>query len=96
MVLIGAVVLTLTALYVVSPLKGQPIPALWPRFYYALLVNGAWGFGTALFLGARSRRRWSTITSFRDGEGTGPADRRIGLAPGLGARELVGGHDRNL
>lgn len=50
-VLIGAVVLTLTALYVVSPLKGQPIPALWPRFYYALLVNGAWGFGTALFLG---------------------------------------------
>jgi hypothetical protein len=35
---------------VVPPLKGQPIPALWPRFYYALLVNGAWGFGTALFL----------------------------------------------
>jgi hypothetical protein len=49
-ILIGAVVLTLTALYVVSPLKGQPIPALWPRFYYALLVNGAWGFGTALLL----------------------------------------------
>jgi uncharacterized membrane protein YeaQ/YmgE (transglycosylase-associated protein family) len=48
-ILIGAVVLTLTALYVVPPLKGQPIPALWPRFYYALLVNGAWGFGTALF-----------------------------------------------
>ena len=24
--------------------------SLWPRFYYALLVNGAWGFGTALFL----------------------------------------------
>jgi hypothetical protein len=49
-ILIGAVVLTLTALYVVSPLKGEPIPALWPRFYYALLVNGAWGFGSALFL----------------------------------------------
>jgi hypothetical protein len=47
---IGAVALTLTALYVVSPLKGEPIPALWPRFYYALLVNGAWGFGAALLL----------------------------------------------
>jgi hypothetical protein len=51
-ILIGAVALTLTALYVVSPLKGEPIPALWPRFYYALLVNGAWGFGTALLLKA--------------------------------------------
>ena len=49
-IVIGAVALTLTALYVVSPLKGEPIPALWPRFYYALLVNGAWGFGTALLL----------------------------------------------
>jgi hypothetical protein len=49
-ILIGAFALTITALYVVSPLKGQPMPALWPRFYYALLVNGAWGFGTALLL----------------------------------------------
>jgi hypothetical protein len=49
-IVIGAVALTLTALYVVSPLKGEPMPALWPRFYYALLVNGAWGFGTALLL----------------------------------------------
>jgi hypothetical protein len=49
-ILVGAVVLTLTALYVVSPIKGEPIPPLWPRFYYALLVNGAWGLGTALFL----------------------------------------------
>ncbi|MCJ7597871.1 MAG: hypothetical protein MUO41_04435 [Methyloceanibacter sp.] len=49
-ILIGAVALTITALYVVSPIKSQPMPALWPRFYYALLVNGAWGFGTALLL----------------------------------------------
>jgi hypothetical protein len=49
-IVVGAVVLTLTALYVVSPLKGEAIPPLWPRFYYALLVNGAWGLGTALFL----------------------------------------------
>jgi hypothetical protein len=37
----GSAALTLTALYVVSLIKGQPMPALWPRFYYALLVNGA-------------------------------------------------------
>ena len=44
------IVLTLTGIYVVSSIKGQPIPPLWPRFYYALAVNGAWGLGTALFL----------------------------------------------
>jgi hypothetical protein len=49
-IVVGALFLTLTALYVVSPIKGEPIPPLWPRFYYALLVNGAWGLGTALFL----------------------------------------------
>jgi hypothetical protein len=49
-ILIGAVALTVTALYVVSPLKGEAVRALWPRLYYALLVNGAWGFGTALVL----------------------------------------------
>jgi len=49
-ILIGAVVLTLTALYLVSFIKGQPMPAMWPRFYYALLVNGTWGFGAALLL----------------------------------------------
>jgi hypothetical protein len=49
-IVIGAVGLTLTALYLVSYIKGQTMPAMWPRFYYALLVNGAWGFGAALFL----------------------------------------------
>ena len=49
-ILIGAFALTITALYVVSPIKAEPIPAMWPRFYYALLVNGAWGFGTGLLL----------------------------------------------
>jgi hypothetical protein len=49
-IVIGAVALPLVSFYVVSPIKGEPIPALWPRFYYALLVNGAWGFGTALLL----------------------------------------------
>jgi hypothetical protein len=49
-VLIGAVLLSLTGIYLVTSIKGQPIPPLWPRFLYALLANGAWGLGTALFL----------------------------------------------
>jgi hypothetical protein len=49
-ILIGAVALSLVAFFVVPPLKGEPIPELWPRFAAALMLNGAWGFGTALFL----------------------------------------------
>jgi hypothetical protein len=49
-IVIGSVALTLVAFFVVPPIKGEPIPALWPRFLAALLVNAAWGFGTALFL----------------------------------------------
>ena len=47
---LGAVALSLVAFFVVPPMKGEPIPALWPRFLAALLVNAAWGLGTALFL----------------------------------------------
>ena len=47
---LGAVALTAVAFFVVPPLKGQPIPALWPRFFVGLALNGAWGFGTALLL----------------------------------------------
>jgi hypothetical protein len=47
---VGSVALTLVALFVVPPIKGESIPELWPRFLAALLVNGAWGFGTALLL----------------------------------------------
>jgi hypothetical protein len=54
----GAVGPTLVALFVVLPLKGKPVaggwnPALWVG---ALLLNGAWGVGTALIL--RLLRRW--------------------------------------
>jgi hypothetical protein len=49
-ILIGAVALSLVAFFVVPPIKGEPIPELWPRFAAALMLNGAWGFGTALFL----------------------------------------------
>ena len=48
--LVGAVALTAVAFFVVAPLKGEPIPPLWPRFASGLLLNGAWGFGTALLL----------------------------------------------
>ena len=49
--LVGAVALTLVAFFVVPPIKGEAIPApMLPRFVVGLLVNGAWGFGTALFL----------------------------------------------
>lgn len=46
----GALVLTAVAWFVVGPLKGQPL--LWqpPHAVVGLLVNGAWGIGTAILL----------------------------------------------
>lgn len=49
-VVIGALALTSVAFFVVPLVKGQPIPALWPRFLLGMMLNGAWGFGTGLFL----------------------------------------------
>lgn len=49
-ILVGAFALTLVAFYVVAPIKGEPIPALWPRFVSGLALNGTWGLGTALLL----------------------------------------------
>ena len=49
-IVVGAVALTLVAFFVVPPLKGEPMQAMGPRFFVGLAVNGAWGFGTALFL----------------------------------------------
>jgi hypothetical protein len=49
-IVMGAVAPTLVAFFVVSPIKGEPIPLLWPGFAAGLVVNGVWGFGTALFL----------------------------------------------
>jgi hypothetical protein len=56
-ILIGAFALSLVAFLVVPPIKGEPVPALWPRFLAALLVNAAWGFGTGLFLRLFQRAR---------------------------------------
>jgi hypothetical protein len=49
-IILGAVILTTVAFFVVIPIKGLPIPPLWPRFALGLLLNGVWGFGTALLL----------------------------------------------
>jgi hypothetical protein len=48
----GALLPSLVALFVVFPLKGQPVAGGWdPKILVgALLLNGAWGLGTALFL----------------------------------------------
>jgi hypothetical protein len=48
----GALLPSIVALFVVFPLKGQPVAGGWqPTILIgALLLNGAWGLGTALFL----------------------------------------------
>jgi hypothetical protein len=49
-ILVGAIAFPLVGFFVVPPLKGEPIPELWPRFLVAMLLNGTWGFGTAFLL----------------------------------------------
>ncbi|HEY0142499.1 MAG TPA: hypothetical protein VGF48_16495 [Thermoanaerobaculia bacterium] len=46
----GAIAPTLVAAFVVMPLKNMPRPAGWQMPVLGLLVNAAWGLGTALFL----------------------------------------------
>ena len=50
--LFGAIFPTLVAWFVVAPLKAQPVAGGWQasRMLTGLLINGAWGLGTALFL----------------------------------------------
>jgi hypothetical protein len=55
-ILVGAVAPPLVAFFVVPPLKGQPIPALWPRILASIFLNSVWGFGTGLFL------KWFGVT----------------------------------
>ena len=47
---LGAVALSLVAIFLVPVLKGQPVPDFMERFPVYALVNAAWGFGTALLL----------------------------------------------
>ena len=55
----GAIAPTLVAWFVVAPLKGQPIAGGWKLvgIVTGLLVNGAWGVGTAGLLKLFSRRQ---------------------------------------
>ncbi|MEH2208034.1 MAG: hypothetical protein V7K53_28840 [Nostoc sp.] len=55
----GAIAPTLVAWFVVAPLKGQPIAGGWKLvgIVTGLLVNGAWGLGTAGLLRLFSRRQ---------------------------------------
>lgn len=55
----GAIVPTLVAWFLVAPLKGQPIAGGWSLIgiVTGLLVNGAWGVGTAGLLRLFSRRQ---------------------------------------
>lgn len=55
--LFGAVAVTLVAWFVVAPLKNQPIAGGWKftTMVTGLLVNGAWGIGTAWLLRLLSR-----------------------------------------
>ena len=47
----GAVLPTIVALFVVAPLKGNPIAGGWDPMIIlgAVILNGLWGLGTALF-----------------------------------------------
>ena len=51
-ILFGAVLPSFFALFMVFPLKGLPMAGGWKPllFLIAFLVNGAWGWGTAIFL----------------------------------------------
>ena len=49
-IILGAILPTLVAWFVVAPLKHQPIASGWnpKRMMIGPIVNAAWGFGTAL------------------------------------------------
>jgi hypothetical protein len=68
--LFGAIVPTLVFWFVVVPLKGQPLSYGFqvPRVFVALIVDGLWGTGTAVFLTmlAGRRRADSAVSLGRD------------------------------
>lgn len=49
-IILGAVALSLVAIFVVPPLKGAPVPAFAQLFPFAAAVNAAWGLVTAMLL----------------------------------------------
>jgi hypothetical protein len=57
--LFGAILATLVAWFVVAPLKGQPVAGGWQaaRMLTGVIINGAWGLGTALLFSVGMRMR---------------------------------------
>ncbi len=53
----GAILPTLVAAVVIAPLKHQPMPHSGKLLAVGLIVNGAWGLGTALIYRMLSGRR---------------------------------------
>lgn len=49
-IVLGAVALPLVAIFLVPPLKGQPVPEFSSLFPAYALINAVWGFGAALIL----------------------------------------------
>lgn len=49
-IVFGAIAVNFVALFIFAPVKGQPIAGGWKPavLITGLLINGAWGFGTAL------------------------------------------------
>ncbi len=64
---VGAIAPSIIALFVVYPLKGQPVAGGWrPEILVgALLLNGAWGIGVACFMRLfdRSGRSAAALTA---------------------------------
>ena len=60
----GAIGPTLVAWFVVAPLKGQPVAAGgdFSRMMTGLIINGAWGIGTALLITAANWARSGTFS----------------------------------
>lgn len=56
-IVIGAIFPTLVAGLIVAPLKHQPVPHSASMLILGLIVNGAWGLGTALFFRFLARSR---------------------------------------
>lgn len=53
----GAIAPTLVGMFVAAPLKGQPAGGDAKMFLIGMLVNAAWGIGTAVLYAAISPRR---------------------------------------
>lgn len=78
--LFGAIVPTLVFWFVVVPLKGQPLGYGFqvPRVFVALIVDGLWGLGTAVFLTMLAgRRQTENAASF--GRDSAPVARQPGV-----------------